>query len=132
MAKYVQIAIVDLIESIFLQAFGQKKKFLELRFRPEDDYSHPIFGDYTVTSNLLLKVTRKKKSATQQPQQPQQEGKESFHTEMVGRVVASYQFKGMADFQYLPPISYINNKAKREAAQSPEGKGNTIFSYCTT
>ena len=35
---------------------------LELRFRPEDPLSHPVFGDvHPTTSNLLLKITRKRK-----------------------------------------------------------------------
>ncbi len=43
-----------------LQAFKEKAKFLEMRFRPDDVYAHPIYGDFMMGSSLLLKVTRPK------------------------------------------------------------------------
>ena len=99
---------------------------MELRFRPEDTYCHPIFGDYTITSNLLLKVTRKKPSAGAAPQAVQ--NPTPFQAEIVGRVTATYQFKGMADFQYIPPLPFLEKQLARDAPLSlSEGKLSVII-----
>ncbi|CAG8484210.1 5336_t:CDS:10 [Acaulospora colombiana] len=61
---------------------------MELRFRPGDPFCHPINGDVIPTSNLLLKVTwkrKKRKSRFSQHISDDQTGNE-----------------GMADYQFVP------------------------------
>lgn len=38
---------------------------MELRFRPEDPYSHPTFGKLKQSVNFLLKITKEKVSAAE-------------------------------------------------------------------
>ncbi|KAJ7969113.1 general transcription factor 3C polypeptide 5-like [Quillaja saponaria] len=43
-----------------LKARNSQSNKLELRFRPEDPYSHPAFGELRPCNNLLLKIFKKK------------------------------------------------------------------------
>ncbi|EPS67527.1 hypothetical protein M569_07249 [Genlisea aurea] len=43
-----------------LKVHADKSKKLELRFRPEDPYSHPAFGERQSCNNFLLKISKKK------------------------------------------------------------------------
>jgi len=95
------------------KAFQDKSKFLALRFRPEDPYSHPLFGDYSLGSSLLLKVTRRKRDPHSSAGKDEQN---CFKTDMMATVTALYQFKGMADFQYVPPREVVE-KEQRGAFQ---------------
>uniref|UniRef100_T1J199 General transcription factor 3C polypeptide 5 n=1 Tax=Strigamia maritima TaxID=126957 RepID=T1J199_STRMM len=65
---------------------------LELYFRPKDPYCKPVFGDRQNTTNLLLKVKRKKAS----------DGKVELTSEILGVVGTTYKFQSMVDFQILP------------------------------
>ncbi|KAK9097837.1 hypothetical protein Syun_024882 [Stephania yunnanensis] len=49
-----------------LKARSSKSNFLELHFRPEDPYSHPVFGALSPSSNLLLKITKKINNGAQE------------------------------------------------------------------
>jgi general transcription factor 3C polypeptide 5 (transcription factor C subunit 1) len=64
---------------------------LPLNFRPDEPQSHPIFGDFSLTNGLVLKVKQKKGDP----------GK--FESEMVGQIRSAYRFSGMADFQFSCP-----------------------------
>ena len=81
-------------------ASSDKVDFLPLNFRPEDPYSHPIFGDKITSSNLLLKVTRDKTT-------------KQFDAEVVGLIPTTFRFRGMADFQYMVP-RYVFTEEKIE------------------
>ena len=49
-------------EAAIAEARTNNAPLLELRFRPADPLSHPLFGDvHPTTSNLLLKITRTRK-----------------------------------------------------------------------
>ncbi|GAV67150.1 Tau95 domain-containing protein [Cephalotus follicularis] len=45
---------------VILKAHSSQSNKLELRFRPEDPYSHPAFGELRHCNNLLLKISKKK------------------------------------------------------------------------
>ncbi|GLT92811.1 hypothetical protein SLE2022_106270 [Rubroshorea leprosula] len=47
------------VEGIVKARCSQSNR-LELRFRPEDPYSHPAFGELRLCNNLLLKISKKK------------------------------------------------------------------------
>ncbi|KAH9669420.1 transcription factor IIIC subunit 5 [Citrus sinensis] len=53
-----------------LKARSSKSNKLELRFRPEDPYSHPAFGEVRPCNNLLLKMSKKKTSQPCDGQSP--------------------------------------------------------------
>lgn len=61
---------------------------LELYFRPEDPYSHPITGDLRSSNALLLKISKNKQSTPQTQDQPQ------LHADIVARVPEAYHFEG--------------------------------------
>lgn len=76
--------------------FSQANSRLELFFRPKDIYSHSTLGDRVNTHNLLVKCTKRTTVDS--------EGKVTvvYESQIVGIIKTCYQFKGLADFQYLP------------------------------
>jgi hypothetical protein len=62
--------------------------FLKLRLRPEDPYSHPLFGERAQQAGLLLRIARPKGQPEAAPS-----------VTCVSRVAATYAFNGMADYQ---------------------------------
>lgn len=65
---------------------------LQLRFRPDDLISHPLYGERQATNGLLLKLSRPDAG----PEDPR------VSAEVVARVHSKFTFTGMADYQYLP------------------------------
>lgn len=65
---------------------------LELRFRPDDVYSHSTFADRINCNNLLVKFRRRRKA----------DGSYEYEADVVGLVNVCFQFRSLADFQYLP------------------------------
>ncbi|KAI9093011.1 RNA polymerase III transcription factor IIIC subunit-domain-containing protein [Phlyctochytrium arcticum] len=75
------------------KAFAGELSVLELRYRPDDPFSHPISGEIINTANVLLKVTRKKdRKITQR----------STKTEVMGLVTKTGRFRALADYQWVP------------------------------
>ncbi len=72
--------------------YNNESDRLELRFRPEDLYSHSTFGDRNPSNSLFVKFIRRKKS----------DGSYEYDAKIIGFVETCYQFKSLADFQYLP------------------------------
>ncbi|KAJ3192280.1 tau 95 subunit of transcription factor TFIIIC [Irineochytrium annulatum] len=73
--------------------------FLELRFRPDDPFCHPIIGEIIPTSNLLLKYTRKRRKKPTGPDGHWAPEDVIEKTEIVGMVTKTARFR--ADFQFL-------------------------------
>src|ERR1700733_12280747 len=48
------------LNAAFKRNATRKESFLELNLRPENPLSHPILGDIVGTSNLLLKVVKRR------------------------------------------------------------------------
>ncbi|CAL5028421.1 unnamed protein product [Urochloa decumbens] len=79
---------------------------LELRFRPEDPYCHPAFGESRATTGLVLRLSRRKGAAAPL-------------AEVVARVRTAYHFEGMADFQHVVPVHAAQvRKRKRLDSQN--------------
>ncbi|XP_053676472.1 general transcription factor 3C polypeptide 5 [Anopheles nili] len=75
--------------------FGQDKRRLELRFRPDCIYAKPAFGDGAPSTGLLLKViVRRKKS--------QPNDATVRLVQIMGCVKRLYKFDSLCDFQQLP------------------------------
>lgn len=53
----------DAIDSAFRRATGRDRveSLLELRLRPDNPYAHPIPGEIVPTSNIVLKVVKRKR-----------------------------------------------------------------------
>lgn len=106
---------------LFKQARSSQLNKLELRFRPEDPYSHPAFGVPRECTNLLLKISKKKCSngqtaeasgklqecstsgatVSENPTQPSQveeqrpeQEKTNLFADIVSRVSKAYHFDG--------------------------------------
>ncbi|KAH3795020.1 hypothetical protein DPMN_148565 [Dreissena polymorpha] len=73
--------------------FNDPVKRLPLRWRPEDIYSKPTYGDRFNVSNLLMKVVKRRRKS---------DGKEDYRIEVFGIINVTYRFASMTDFQYLP------------------------------
>ncbi|KAF0920034.1 hypothetical protein E2562_032608, partial [Oryza meyeriana var. granulata] len=82
---------------------------LELRFRPEDPYCHPAFGEPRISTGLVLRLSRSKGS-TALPR-----------AEVVARVRNAYHFEGMADFQHVVPV-HAAEMRKRKRSECPNNK----------
>ncbi|KAJ3154164.1 tau 95 subunit of transcription factor TFIIIC [Geranomyces michiganensis] len=77
------------------KAFAEDLKVLELRYRPDDPFSHPINGEIIPTGNLLLSVTtrrRKRQPAAEPPE---------VRTRFLGTVTKTCRFRALADYQWL-------------------------------
>jgi general transcription factor 3C polypeptide 5 (transcription factor C subunit 1) len=85
-----------------LNASFRKNAPVELKFHPDNPFSHPVSGDVVRTSNLVLKVTKrkKKKPATEMmmdiddgPVAPEVAGE--YTTEVVGSTSKTIRFRSM-------------------------------------
>ncbi|XP_022191449.2 general transcription factor 3C polypeptide 5 [Nilaparvata lugens] len=90
------------IEAI-TQAMTTRNRRLELRFRPEDIYARPTYGDRQSTISFLLKVKVKRKKDTTTSSSMLKENKEVIcEPSFIGRVETIFRFSNLCDFQYLP------------------------------
>eukprot|EP00897_Mesotaenium_endlicherianum_P010781 jgi/Mesen1/9731/ME000695S09060 len=70
-------------EQAISKAIAGEGAYLQLRFRPDDPYSHPAFGDGQATCGLLFRITRKRKRA--RAGAGQEEGEGEWEGEGAGR-----------------------------------------------
>ncbi|KAJ6734086.1 GENERAL TRANSCRIPTION FACTOR IIIC POLYPEPTIDE 5 [Salix purpurea] len=104
-------------ESILKARSSQSNK-LELYFRPEDPYSHPVSGELRSCHSMLLKISRKKKDSSS-INDAKEESKE-FHADIVARIPEAYYFEGMADYQHVVPVHADIARRKRKNRKKPE------------
>ncbi|KAJ6690834.1 GENERAL TRANSCRIPTION FACTOR IIIC POLYPEPTIDE 5 [Salix koriyanagi] len=103
-------------ESILKARSSQSNK-LELYFRPEDPYSHPVSGELRSCHSMLLKISRKKKDSSS-INDAKEESKE-FHADIVARIPEAYYFEGMADYQHVVPVHADIARRKRKNRKKP-------------
>uniref|UniRef100_A0A3B3ZRC4 Uncharacterized protein n=1 Tax=Periophthalmus magnuspinnatus TaxID=409849 RepID=A0A3B3ZRC4_9GOBI len=75
------------------KTYANPNRRLELRLRPQDPFCHSLCGNRLDSSNLLLRVRRRVRKSDPTDVQIQ--------TEILGIIVTTYKFQGMADFQCL-------------------------------
>ncbi|XP_020400454.1 uncharacterized isoform X4 [Zea mays] len=75
---------------------------LELRFRPEDPYCHPAFGQSRASTGLLLRLSKRKGAAAP-------------CAHVVARVRTAYYFEGMADFQHVVPVHAAQTRKRKHS-----------------
>ncbi|KAJ3327941.1 tau 95 subunit of transcription factor TFIIIC [Blyttiomyces sp. JEL0837] len=88
-------------EESIARAFSEELGSLELRFRPNDPFSHPLIGEVISTSNLVLKVTRRKRKKPTGPNGTFAPQDQEMKTEVVGTVTKTCRFRALADYQYI-------------------------------
>ncbi|EIW61805.1 uncharacterized protein TRAVEDRAFT_163333 [Trametes versicolor FP-101664 SS1] len=95
------------IESAFRRASGRDKveSLLELRLRPGNPYAHPIPGEIVPTSNIVLKVVKRRRKRKDGEAAPEEGAVGEYTVEAVGVVPKTARFRSMADFQYQPDMS---------------------------
>lgn len=118
------------------KAFRKSSKpdaFLELRYRPDNPFAHPIAGEVVQTNSILLKVVKRRRKRAEAASTDEQEpdpvgeytvepvglipGTARFRGEFTGQVWFSGHnytfglFSGLADYQHNPdpedPISKL-------------------------
>lgn len=94
------------IESI-TQAMTTRNRRLELRFRPDDIYARPTYGDKQSEISFLLKVkVKRKKKSVSSPSLLEENTNASkdviCEPSFIGRVETIFKFTNLCDFQYLP------------------------------
>ncbi|KAJ1403882.1 hypothetical protein SESBI_27006 [Sesbania bispinosa] len=140
--------VVDTLGGIqgILKARSSQSNKLELRFRPEDPYSHPAVGELRPSNALLLKISRKKLpdnhgaeasnsvSTSRVENGMQANQPESEHTtadkvdeesnlcaDIVAHIPEAYFFEGMADYQHVIPVhADIARRKKRNWSELEE------------
>jgi general transcription factor 3C polypeptide 5 (transcription factor C subunit 1) len=89
--------LISCIEYLFKiqKAFSRELGALELKFRPNDPLSHCITGEIVESSNLLLKVTRKRRKI------PKGDGNDEKSTaEVIGVVSKTARFRGFEEINF--------------------------------
>ncbi|KAM4105598.1 hypothetical protein ACB094_04G003700 [Castanea mollissima] len=80
-----------------LKARSSPSNKLELRFRPDDPYSHPAFSELRpCNNNFLLKISK--------TQSIEQNSDAELAADIVARVPQAYHFEGMVDYQHVVAV----------------------------
>ncbi|XP_072973185.1 uncharacterized protein [Typha angustifolia] len=85
--------------------------FMELRFRPEDPYSHPAYGVLRPAASLLLRITKTKDESCKEGEASS--GKEQLSADVVARVNQAYHFEGMVDYQHVLGVQAAEARRKK-------------------
>ncbi|KAI0829373.1 RNA polymerase III transcription factor IIIC subunit-domain-containing protein [Trametes gibbosa] len=95
------------VDSAFRRATGRDKveSLLELRLRPGNPYAHPIAGEIVPTSNIVLKVVKRKRRRQEGARAGDPDAVGEYTFEAVGVVPKTARFRSMADYQYQPDTS---------------------------
>ncbi|KAF5308795.1 hypothetical protein FQR65_LT06028 [Abscondita terminalis] len=75
-------------------AVGNYNRRLELKFRPNDIFSKPAWGDKDYSCGILVKIMIQNR--LEDPNQT------TFKYELIGVIPMTFKFTRMCDFQYLP------------------------------
>lgn len=82
---------------------------LELRFRPEDPYCHPTYGERRTYTGLVLKLSK---------------SESGLSGGIIARVNEAYDFNGMVDYQYVPAVHAA--EARRKKRRCPFDEENDL------
>ncbi|KAF9221850.1 hypothetical protein BS17DRAFT_784069 [Gyrodon lividus] len=92
------------LENAFKRTATKSEALLELNLRPGNPYAHPIPGDVVGTSNILIKVTKRKRRKVDGDRQSEGIIGE-YIAEAVGVILKTARFRSMADYQFQPDMS---------------------------
>ncbi|XP_068191280.1 general transcription factor 3C polypeptide 5 [Antennarius striatus] len=88
-------------ENTVSKTFANPSRRLELRYRPQDPFCHPLCGNRLSSSSLLLRVRRRVRKKNPKDVE--------IHMDVLGVIGTTYRFQGLADFQYLAVHSEDGN-----------------------
>lgn len=77
---------------------------LDLSFRPDNPFAHPVAGEDVPTNKFLLKIRRRRLrqvSIDSQDQRPKGE----YTASILGTIPRSVRFRSMVDFQFQPDLT---------------------------
>ncbi|THH03585.1 hypothetical protein EW145_g6165 [Phellinidium pouzarii] len=89
------------VSRVFKRNATKIESLLELSWRPENPFAHPIPGAVVYSNNILLKVTKRRRKRREGDDGPKGE----FVAEAAGVIPKTVRFRSMADFQYEPDAS---------------------------
>lgn len=100
-------ALATLPQTGLDNAFRRTATALELHLRPNDPFAHPLHGDVIKTSNLVLRVVKRKRK----------DGRGEYTADVVGNIGKTARFRAMADYQFAPdpehPIVHLRHAMDR-------------------
>ncbi|KAI9009828.1 RNA polymerase III transcription factor IIIC subunit-domain-containing protein [Gaertneriomyces semiglobifer] len=95
------------------RAFNEDLNALELRYRPDDPFSHPIQGEIITTANLLLKVTLRRKKRRRKPNGTESPDPGQITHQVLGTISKTCRFRAIADFQWISDLNDPMVKLRR-------------------
>ncbi|KDQ64681.1 hypothetical protein JAAARDRAFT_234891 [Jaapia argillacea MUCL 33604] len=90
------------LDNAFKRTASKHDGLVELNLRPENPFSHPIPGDLASTSNILLKVVKRKRRKLISDDSAGDEMMGEYTVEALGVIPKTVRFRSMADYQYQP------------------------------
>ncbi|KAF8559015.1 hypothetical protein OG21DRAFT_1493418 [Imleria badia] len=87
------------LENAFKRTAARSEALLELNLRYGNPYAHPIPGDVVGTSNILIKVTKRKRRRVGD------DDVGDYIAEPLGVILKTARFRTMADYQFQPDMS---------------------------
>ncbi|ESP04832.1 hypothetical protein LOTGIDRAFT_229926 [Lottia gigantea] len=112
-------AVVENVDKAFDTLGGLKtvgktcqnpNKRLELKWRPEDIYCKPTYGNRVNKDSLVMKVRRRRRKKKNEGMNDGEEYEYEYQIEVLGMINVYYDFQNMCDFQYLPTIQKLGQK----------------------
>ncbi|KAJ7774340.1 RNA polymerase III transcription factor IIIC subunit-domain-containing protein [Mycena maculata] len=91
------------LDSAFKRSAAKSEATLELKLRPGNPFAHPVPGDVVPTSNLVLKVVKRKRKNRMDSDDGALQGE--YTAEIVGSTPKTVRFRSMADYQYQPDMN---------------------------
>jgi len=99
------------IVKTYERSMGGKQSSIDLRYRPDNPYHHPIPGEVLNSANLLLRIVRRRKKGQEEWQE---------NAEIVGVIGKTCRFRTLGDFQYVPDRTWQMTKL-RDALDALDG-----------
>ncbi|KZP24581.1 hypothetical protein FIBSPDRAFT_1042044 [Athelia psychrophila] len=87
------------LDTVFKRTATKADALLELSFRPDNPFAHPVPGDVVGTSNILLKIVKRKRKAANG------ELVGEYTAEAAGAITKTVRFRSMVDYQYQADMS---------------------------
>ncbi|KAI0347043.1 hypothetical protein BDW22DRAFT_1321372 [Trametopsis cervina] len=98
------------VESAFKRGGNKSETSLELNMRPGNPSAHPIPGEVIPTSNIVLKIVKRKRGI---PASSESSLIGEYTIEAVGVIPKTARFRNMADYQFQrdmnDPVSLLRN-----------------------
>ena len=119
------------------RATASEAPTLELHFRPQDALCHPVVGDLVKTTNMLVRIKRRKRDgavatgdssnggsgSADAARAHAAEAPSAASAEVMGVVRSTYRFRGLADFQHVSQDCAFRNMS--EGSDSGGGGGGS-------